>query len=52
MKKKKLSLTKKLMVNKSTIGSLSDQKDTLKGKISYHTFINCDDEVRRNGHFC
>ncbi|QJB35879.1 class I lanthipeptide [Chitinophaga oryzae] len=52
MKKKKPSLTKKLMFNKSTISALSDQKELLNGRISYHTFIHCDDEVRRKGQFC
>ncbi|MBC9914294.1 class I lanthipeptide [Chitinophaga varians] len=52
MKTKKPSLTKKLMINKSTIVALTDQKDQLNGRISYHTFINCDDEARRKGQFC
>jgi hypothetical protein len=52
MKKKKPLLTKKLTFNKSAIGALTDQKDPLNGRISYHTFIHCDEELRRKGLFC
>ncbi|WP_153260016.1 class I lanthipeptide [Chitinophaga flava] len=52
MKKKKIALAKKLMLNKTTVNSLSEQKNQSEGRISYHTFINCDEEARRNGYFC
>ena len=52
MKKKKIALAKKLMLNKTTVNTLSEQKNQSEGRISYHTFINCDEEARRNGYFC
>ncbi|WP_161596643.1 hypothetical protein [Chitinophaga vietnamensis] len=53
MKKKKISLTKKkLTLDKTTLGSLNEQKPHSGGKVSYHTFIGCDEDARRNGYFC
>ncbi|HVI44968.1 MAG TPA: class I lanthipeptide [Chitinophaga sp.] len=52
MKKKKLSLQKKLMIGKSAIASLTEQQKSSAEAISYHTFINCDLEARRNGQLC